>query len=83
MAFVALRFDADGALAERWADALLEAGALSVDLTDPAADTPRGFAVRPAGEAPLSRRRLAVLFPPTQTREVISSPPMSCERAGI
>jgi ribosomal protein L11 methyltransferase len=38
--FVALRFDTDAAHAERWSDALIEAGALSVDVSDPAAGTP-------------------------------------------
>ena len=41
MAFVALRFDTDAAHAERWSDALIDAGALSVDISDPAAGTPR------------------------------------------
>jgi ribosomal protein L11 methyltransferase len=39
MPFITLRFDADAETAERWADALIEAGALSVDLADPAAGT--------------------------------------------
>jgi ribosomal protein L11 methyltransferase len=37
--FPALRFDVDAQDAERWSDALLDAGALSVDLSDPRADT--------------------------------------------
>ena len=41
MSFVAVRFDTDAAAAERWADALVEAGALSVDVSDPAAGTAR------------------------------------------
>jgi len=41
VAFVALRFDTDAAHAERWSDALIDAGALSVDVSDPAAGTPR------------------------------------------
>jgi ribosomal protein L11 methyltransferase len=40
MSFVALRFDVGAAQAEGWADALLEAGALAVDLSDPGAGTP-------------------------------------------
>jgi len=40
MAFLSLRFDTDAAGAERWSDALIEAGALSVDVSDPAAGTP-------------------------------------------
>ena len=39
MAYVALRFDAAAAHADAWSDALLEAGALSVDLSDPGAGT--------------------------------------------
>ena len=39
MSFVAVRFDVGAAEAERWADALLEAGALAVDLSDPGAGT--------------------------------------------
>jgi len=35
MSFTALRFDVPADEAERWSDALLEAGALSVDATDP------------------------------------------------
>lgn len=45
MSYQALWFDADAETAEDWSDALLEAGALSVDLSDPAAGT--------ADEAPL------------------------------
>jgi ribosomal protein L11 methyltransferase len=78
MALVALRFDADGTLAERWADVLLEAGALSVDLTDPAADTPKEDSLYdlPAGTAPLlwRRSRLTVLFPAgADVDEVVAS----------
>lgn len=40
MSFVALRLDVAAAVAERWSDALLDAGALSVDAADPSADTP-------------------------------------------
>jgi len=40
MAFLTLRFDTDSASAERWSDALLDAGALAVDVSDPAAGTP-------------------------------------------
>lgn len=40
MAYVALRFDADAVMADAWGDALLEAGALAVDVADPNAETP-------------------------------------------
>ena len=39
MSFVAVRFDVGAAQAARWADALLVAGALAVDLSDPGAGT--------------------------------------------
>ena len=39
MRYIALRFDAASAEAELWSDALLAAGALSVDVSDPAAGT--------------------------------------------
>lgn len=39
MSYLALRFEASEAEADRWSDALLEAGALSVDVSDPAAGT--------------------------------------------
>lgn len=39
MGYLALQFDADQASADAWSDALLEAGALSVDLVDPDAET--------------------------------------------
>ncbi len=37
MAYLALRFDTDAAAAEAWSDALLGAGALSIDVADPRA----------------------------------------------
>jgi len=40
VSYLALFFDADAADADAWADALLVAGALSVDVTDPRAGTP-------------------------------------------
>jgi ribosomal protein L11 methyltransferase len=40
MPFRCVRFDTDSARADRWSDALLDAGALSVDVSDPAAGTP-------------------------------------------
>jgi ribosomal protein L11 methyltransferase len=44
MSFLALEFDADAADAERWADALLEAGALAIDTADPHAGSDREIA---------------------------------------
>ncbi|HTQ01551.1 MAG TPA: 50S ribosomal protein L11 methyltransferase [Casimicrobiaceae bacterium] len=41
MSFIALRFDASAVQADAWSDALLEAGALSVDVSDPFAGTDR------------------------------------------
>ena len=40
MSYLALRFDTSAEAAETWAEALLAAGALSVDVSDPAAGTP-------------------------------------------
>jgi ribosomal protein L11 methyltransferase len=40
LSYLALRFDAAAADAEGWADALLDAGGLSVDVADPFAGTP-------------------------------------------
>lgn len=39
MAYVALRFDVDAEVVEMWSDALLDCGALSVDVADPGAGT--------------------------------------------
>lgn len=39
MSYIALRFDTEAAAAEAWSDALLDAGALSVDVSDPGAGT--------------------------------------------
>jgi ribosomal protein L11 methyltransferase len=44
MSFLALEFDADAADAERWADALLDAGALAIDTADPHAGSDREIA---------------------------------------
>jgi len=66
-AFVAVRFDVEAAEGDRWSDALLDAGALSVDAADPAAGTPRESAQfgEPAGVAPSwwPVTRLTALFP--------------------
>ena len=40
MSYVTLRFDVDAAGADAWSDALIDAGALAVDIADPAAGTP-------------------------------------------
>lgn len=40
MAFLALRFETDAEHADAWSDALLDAGALSVDVSDPGEGTP-------------------------------------------
>lgn len=50
MSYVALRFDVDAADGDAWSDALLEAGALSVDAADPRAGT--------ADEAPVFDERV-------------------------
>jgi ribosomal protein L11 methyltransferase len=58
VSYIALRFDADADAADAWADALLAAGALSVDVADPHAGEPGTPA---AGLWPVSR--LTALFP--------------------
>ncbi len=52
--FAALRFDANALDAEAWSDALIAAGALSADLTDPDVGTTRERAIyaEPSGPAP-------------------------------
>ena len=45
MSYIALRFDTEADDAEAWSDALLEAGAQSIDVADPHAGT--------VGESPL------------------------------
>lgn len=66
MGFIAVRFDVDGPLAEAWSDALLEAGALSAEITDPHAGTPEEQAqFGEPGEAqpsPWDRSRITALF---------------------
>ena len=44
MSFLALEFDANAADAERWADALLDAGALAIDTADPHVGSEREIA---------------------------------------
>jgi len=66
MPFLALRFEADAEIAEPWSDALIAAGALSVDLSDSNADTPREAALYDeSGDPQWSWRcnRLTALFP--------------------
>lgn len=66
MPFLALRFDASADTAERWSDALIEAGALSVDAADARDGTPEESALydEPGARQRQSWRanRLTVLF---------------------
>ena len=68
--FAALRFDVEAGAADAWSDALLDAGALSVDAADPDAGTERETAVFAEGGAqarewwPISR--LTALFDPAR-----------------
>ena len=66
MAFLAVRFDTDAAQADRWSDALIEAGAFSVDVSDPAAGTAAETPVYAEPDEPLGAMwpvaRLAALF---------------------
>lgn len=67
MSYLALRFDADATAAEMWADALVEAGALSVDIADARAETPDEAPMygEPGSAAPAGwpLNRLTALFP--------------------
>ena len=40
MSYIGVRFDAPAEEADAWSDALLGAGALAIDVSDPAAGTP-------------------------------------------
>ena len=65
MAFVALRFDASAETAERWSDALIDAGAISVDVSDSRGGTAEETALYDEpGEQERSWRasRLTVIF---------------------
>jgi ribosomal protein L11 methyltransferase len=66
VAYLALTFDADAGAADAWADALLDAGALSVDVSDPAAGTPDEAPLYGEPGLPLDGRwplnRLTALF---------------------
>jgi ribosomal protein L11 methyltransferase len=67
VSYLALRFDTDADAAEAWADALLEAGALSVDIADARAETPDEVPMYgepgTAAVAGWPLHRLTVLFP--------------------
>jgi ribosomal protein L11 methyltransferase len=66
MAFIALSFEAEAGAAELWSDALLEAGALSVDIADPGAGTARETPVYDEPGAAGARwpiGRVTALFP--------------------
>lgn len=66
MSYAALRFDARAESADAWADALQEAGALSVDFADARAETPDESPLYDEPESPAASRwpvsRLTALF---------------------
>ncbi|MEO8738182.1 MAG: 50S ribosomal protein L11 methyltransferase [Casimicrobiaceae bacterium] len=65
MPYIALRFDVTAGVADHWADALLETGALSVDAADAHADTPDETAVYGEPDVPSAVwpvTRLTALF---------------------
>ena len=66
MPFIALRFDADSGDAERWSDALIAAGALSVDIADSSTGTAAEVSLyaEPGAERPQlwPKNRLTALF---------------------
>jgi ribosomal protein L11 methyltransferase len=89
--YLALRFDLAGADADAWSDALLSAGALSVDIADPHAGTVREAALyAEPGEdaAPWLISRLTALFPADAdaaraldvAAAALHAPPPPCER---
>lgn len=71
--YAALRFDVEAATADAWSDALLEAGALSVDAADPDAGTERETALFAEGGADVQAwwpvSRLTALFEPGRDPE--------------
>ena len=73
---IALRFDAPAAEAEAWCDALLDAGALSVDVSDPLAGTDKEVPIYgEPGAAPAqswaTSRIVALLAPQADAHEVV------------
>ncbi len=67
MSYVALRFDAAAAAADKWADALMDSGALSVDIADARAESPEEEALYGEPGVPVATgwpvSRLTALFP--------------------
>ena len=65
--YTALRFDADAGAADAWSDALLDAGALSVDIADPQAGTAAEMPLYGEPGVTINSRwpvaRLTALFP--------------------
>jgi ribosomal protein L11 methyltransferase len=79
LSFLAVRFDVPAADADAWSDALLEAGALSVDISDPHAGTERESPLfGEPGHAPSAlwhTSRLAALFPRDAPVSSLDLPP--------
>lgn len=76
MSYLALRFDAPSDEAEAWSDALLAAGALAVDVSDPFAGTPQesplyGEPGIPAGETWATSRVVALLAEDAQAGRLL------------
>jgi len=73
VSYIALCFDVDAAQADDWADALLAAGALSVDAADPGAGTPEETPIYGEPGEPSDAlwpvSRLTVLFAPGSDAE--------------
>jgi len=73
--YVALRLDVDAAGADAWSDALLDAGALSVDVVDPRAGTPDEAVVLDEREGTSPRwwpiSRLTALLPANGDGEAV------------
>ena len=74
MAYVSLTFNAAAGEVEAWADALLDAGAMSVDVADPDADSPRETPIYGEPGEPVAgawaTNRLCALFGPAVDPEL-------------
>lgn len=85
MSWISLSFEVDAARADALADALLEQGALSVEVTDADAGTAREISLfREAGEVEQTlwpRNRVSALFDPSTDRARALG--AACESAGV
>ena len=75
MSYIALRFDVAATLADAWSDALLDAGALSVDVSDPDAGTDAESAIYGEPGEPVAmawpRSRVAALIADAMDPDIV------------